>query len=286
MSKEFQELTIKDTFMFAAVMADNEQCRKFLELSLGMKILSVAAVTEKTLSYHPGYHGVRLDVLAEENGTRRRFNVEMQVERPKSLPRRTRYYHSQMDMDILATGVDYAQLPNTYVIFICDFAPFRFGRRLYRYTCYSKCEENGRVLEDGRVTVILSTKGENDDEVPKPLVHFLKYVENPEYPAEDIVSDDYVRSLSVQIAAIKRSRDWEAKFVRFKEMMNEERETGRKEGRQARSQEAILELLGMHGDVPEDILLKINQENDEAMLKRWLLDAAKSTSLDDFRKRM
>ena len=30
-------------------------------------------------TYHPEYHGVRLDVMAEEEGTRRRFNVEMQV---------------------------------------------------------------------------------------------------------------------------------------------------------------------------------------------------------------
>ena len=47
--------------------------------ALEMPILEVDVITEKSISYHPEYHGVRLDVLAEEAGTKRRFNVEMQV---------------------------------------------------------------------------------------------------------------------------------------------------------------------------------------------------------------
>ena len=77
MRKKLQDLTIKDAFMFAAVMSDAEQCRHLLELVLEMKILEVNVVAEKTISYHPEYHGVRLDVLAEEAGTKHRFNVEM-----------------------------------------------------------------------------------------------------------------------------------------------------------------------------------------------------------------
>ncbi len=45
--------------------------------ALEMPILEVDVITEKSISYHPEYHGVRLDVLAEEAGTKRRFNVEM-----------------------------------------------------------------------------------------------------------------------------------------------------------------------------------------------------------------
>lgn len=78
--------------MFAAVMADSEKCRRFIEIALDMEVLHVTVITEKALFYHPNYHSVRLDVLAEEHGTQRRFNVEMQVERLKYLPQRTRYY--------------------------------------------------------------------------------------------------------------------------------------------------------------------------------------------------
>ena len=76
MKKRLQDLTIKDAFMFAAVMSDEEQCRHLLELVLNTKILMIHVVTEKSITYHPEYHGVRLDVMAEEEGSRRRFNVK------------------------------------------------------------------------------------------------------------------------------------------------------------------------------------------------------------------
>ena len=140
MKRTLQDLTIKDPFMFAAVMSDENQCKSLLSLVLEMEILHVTVVTEKTLAYHPEYHGVRLDVFAVEDGTRRRFNVELQVKDNKNLPRRSRYYHAQLDMDALVTGIDYNELPDTYVIFICDYDPM--DSLFYRYTIANQCQEN------------------------------------------------------------------------------------------------------------------------------------------------
>ena len=141
----WEEIDEKDAFMFAAVMSDAEQCRHLLELVLEMKILEVNVVAEKTISYHPEYHGVRLDVMAEEAGTKRRFNVEMQVKTETVLAKRSRYYHAQMDMDALLTGETYDQLPDTYVIFICDFVPF--DSRLYRYNIRNVVRETNELLK-------------------------------------------------------------------------------------------------------------------------------------------
>ena len=69
-----------------------------------------------------------------------RYNVEMQVERKPALGKRSRYYQSQMDMEMLLTGEDYTELPNTYVIFICDFDPFVKDK--YRYTFRTTCQES------------------------------------------------------------------------------------------------------------------------------------------------
>ena len=151
MKRTLQDLTIKDPFMFAAVMSDENQCKSLLSLVLEMEILHVTVVTEKTLAYHPEYHGVRLDVFAVEDGTRRRFNVELQVKDNKNLPRRSRYYHAQLDMDALVTGIDYNELPDTYVIFICDFAPF--DSRLYRYNIRNVVRETNELLKDGNQTI-------------------------------------------------------------------------------------------------------------------------------------
>ena len=73
-----QDLTIRDAFMFAAVMSNPEICRGVLELALGIPISEVHIQTEKTMVYHSEYHGVRLDVYAAD-ADRTRFNVEMQV---------------------------------------------------------------------------------------------------------------------------------------------------------------------------------------------------------------
>ena len=51
MSNFLQDLTIKDAFMFAAVMSDEEQCRHLLELVLDTKILSVNVATEKKILF-------------------------------------------------------------------------------------------------------------------------------------------------------------------------------------------------------------------------------------------
>ena len=127
--KTFQELTIKDNFMFCAVMMNPENCRKFLEVVLHMHIEHVDVDQEHSLQFHPDYHGVRLDIYAEdENHTH--YNVEMQVLETQ-VCKRARYYHSQMDMEVLLPGMDYDRLTDSYVIFVCDFDPLGCGRYVY-----------------------------------------------------------------------------------------------------------------------------------------------------------
>ena len=70
-TRKFKDLTIRDAFMFAAVMSDPEICRRVLELALGIPISEVHIQTEKTMAYHSEYHGVRLDVYADDAEKRR-----------------------------------------------------------------------------------------------------------------------------------------------------------------------------------------------------------------------
>ena len=263
MRKKLQDLTIKDAFMFAAVMSDTEQCRHLLELVLEMSILEVDVITEKSISYHPEYHGVRLDVLAEEAGTKRRFNVEMQVKTEHALAKRSRYYHAQMDMDALLTGETYDKLPDTYVIFICDFAPF--AKRLYRYTVQNRIQETGEMLNDGSHTIILSTKGENESEVSEKLVNFLKYVGQE----ADETDDDYIKKIQEQIKRIKQNRDWEGKYMLLEEMMRDERMEGRQEGQERINQ---LNIMLSKQNRNEDIIkAATDKEYQEKLFKEFNL---------------
>ncbi len=200
---------------------------------------------EKSLSYHPDYHGMR--------------------------------------MDALLSGKSYDHLPDTYVIFICDFV--WLPDELYRYTYETVCRENGAPLNQGQTTVFLSTKGRNED-VPKELVDFLKYVGDPDNLPSDMGADSFVAQVERRIQTIKANRDWEARFMLLELMLKDERKEGREEGLLAGRREDIFELLEMYGEIPEDIQATINAETDETVLKRWHITAAKVASLEEFREKM
>ena len=104
--KTLQELTLKDNFMFGAVMSEEANCKRFLELVLGFPIARVETSREHSILYRPEYKGVRLDVYAkDENNTH--YNVEIQTTPKDSLGKRSRYYHSQIDMGFLTyVGAD------------------------------------------------------------------------------------------------------------------------------------------------------------------------------------
>ena len=90
--KSLQELTLKNNFMFGAVMLDPKNCKGVLERSLGIKIERVEVSKEKSIVYNPEYKGVRLDVYAkDEHNTH--YDVEMQVLQIAAIKKRARYYH-------------------------------------------------------------------------------------------------------------------------------------------------------------------------------------------------
>ena len=126
MRKTLQELTLKNNFMFGAVMSEEANCKPLLEMILGFPIERIEVSKEHSVVYHPEYRGVRLDVYAKD-GNNTLYNVEMQAVKEEALEKRSRYYHSQLDMELLTSGEDYENLPQVFVIFICDLDPFGKG---------------------------------------------------------------------------------------------------------------------------------------------------------------
>jgi predicted transposase/invertase (TIGR01784 family) len=286
--KRLKDLTIKHNFMFGAVMCDEENCRELLERVLNFPIERVEVSKEKSILYHPEYKGVRLDVYAkDEKGTH--YDIEMQALQKSSIVKRSRYYHSQMDMEFLLSGEDYDKLPNSYVIFVCDFDPFK--EKKYCYTFENLCLENRELhMNDGCRTIFLSTKGENDEEVPKSLVRFLKYVKADLAESMDDFGDEFVAKLQRSVKHIKESREMEDRFMLFQELLRDERAEGRAEGLAegltfGRANSVLL-LLEEKGVIPEDLREKIMSEKDTEVLEKWLKLAAKTESMEQFLKEM
>ncbi len=284
--KSLQEQTMKDSFLFAAVMLEGDNCKDVLSCVLGMEIERVEVSAEKSIVYHPEYHGVRLDVFAKGAGGTH-FNVEMQIVQQK-LQKRSRYYHAQMDMEMLTSGKSYEELPDTYVIFICDYDPI--GLSKYRYTVKAVLEEeNEYSYRDGRHTIFLNTKGTNESEVPKQLVNFLHFMGASLQDSMKEYDDDLVKKLQQTVKYIKRDREMEERYMLLEELMDEEYSKGKDEGiaegiaeGRAEGRAAfIMKVLSKYGDISEEVRTRISAITDINKLDELFATALNLNSAED-----
>ena len=286
--QRLENLTIKDNFLFGAVMMNEDNCKGLLERALDIKIDYVRVSREKSIVYHPEYKGVRLDVYAKDEA-QTCYNIEMQVTKKKALGKRSRYYQSQMDMEMLLAGSEYEMLPSSYVIFICDFDPF--GEKQYRYTFEMKCKEKEKVqFGDCRHIVFLSTCGENDEEVPKELITFLKFVKADLKDSQTDFHDSYIRQLQEFIARVKSSREMEERFMLLEEKLKEERAEGEKIGwklgQTQGARDMLLKMLEILGEIPEPIRERITSVSEQETLTDWAKIAVQSASMEEFVKKI
>ena len=284
MGKKLKELTLKDSFLFGAVMRNEENCRTLLELITDLSIERVEISSEKRLIYHPEYKGVRLDVYAkDEHHTC--YNVEMQVARRPALGRRARFYRSQMDMELLLKGKDYSELPDSYVIFICDFDPF--GGNYYRYTFQNLClEDNRQKLQEGCHYIFLNAVGKKPELVSEGLVRFLRYIHADLLESEKDFQDAFIKQLQDTVKQIKGSREMEERYMVFEEMLRDERKSGREEGKAEGKAESILDLLRIKGNLPEGLEEQIRSQKNVEILTGWLLLAAAAGSVQEFEEKI
>ena len=288
MAKTLKELTIKDDFMFSAVMAEEENCRGLLELVTGISVDRVEVSRERSFVYHPEYKGVRMDVYAKDEKNTR-YNVEMQMLKKPALSRRSRYYRSQLDMDLLVSGCGYEALPDTYVIFICDFDPF--GKGYYRYRFENICLEDGCMrLKDGCYTIFLNTRGKNEKEVPKALADFLRYAGASLEESQRDFQDAYVKRLQMAVKKVKSSREMEERFMTLEEMLRDERKEGEARGYERGEingrAASVLTFLEEKGNVPKELRERISQEKSLDVLQKWLKLSAKAESIRQFEEQM
>ena len=125
-------------------------------------------------------------------------------------------------------------------------------------------------LEDGRCCVFLSTYGENEDEVPRELVNFLKFVKANQEESQKDFQDYFVKQLQDSIRWIKSSREMEERFMIFEEMMKDERETGRREGKQKTQQNTA---LNMHQKgYPDEAIAEVLEVDVETVLE-WISES-------------
>ena len=171
--KPIEDLTFTDDFMFGRIMQNPEICKGLLERLLEIKIEKVEYPTlQKSISPHYKSKGVRLDVYVQDSN--RVFDIEIQNFLDENLPKRTRYYQSMMDIDLLLKGKNYTQLKESFVIFVCkeDF----FGENMPCYFFTNTCRDKPDLqLGDKSYKVIFNASAfENEKNLEKKSI--LEYI--------------------------------------------------------------------------------------------------------------
>lgn len=167
-----------------------------------------------------------------------RFSAAEQTKEPYYDSRAVRLDVLAIDVNLLQPGdLDFGKMNDVYVIFI---APFDlFGEDKYKYTFHMTC-----------------------DEVPRRLVEFLHYVEDPERYEKNI-EDSRVRKLADQIDMLKSSQEVGVKYMRLWEELAEARIEGRTEGHEAGILESIENLMKRTGWPVEKVLEMLDIPEDE-----------------------
>ena len=246
------ELPLSNDFMFSQVMRSEEICKLFLEALLGVEIRRIEYLDwQKDLTDSYEYHGIRLDVyLKNEAGTV--FNVEMQAERRNDLPKRVRFYQSGIDRSELPKGADYANLSDSYVIFVCNFDYFHIGKAVGERVSFLKGTDV--AYEDGSHVFFLNSRY-TEANASKPILEFLDLIRTND--VERVYETPLAKEAGKRMQAVRTDKGLEVSYMTLAQKMLDERrlgyeegieegiEKGREEGIEAGLRKAIMALRGV-----------------------------------------
>lgn len=258
-SPDFLPFTNDNIFM--NVMRSPEICRGILELVLPdeefgeIRIMNsphpflyddecdkssltiLTSETQKTLKFEKDAHGVRFDAFIKSDQLW--AEIEMQTGANLVLGKRARYYHANMDLDLLEQGAEYDRLRPSYVIFICTFDYYGKDKPVHFFRSYDV--KNNLPLDDFSFTIILNSKC-SLEKVPEALKPFYEYLNDPsKNQASELTRmiDERVRKFN--------SDEWRKRYMTFEYMLNERERKGLEQGiaKEKREIAKNLKSLGM-----------------------------------------
>ena len=234
------ELPLRNDFMFGEVMRTGEICQLFLEELLGIHIRRIEFIDkQKDLSDSYTHHGIRLDVyLRDEAGTV--FNVEMQSVRNDDLPKRARFYQGAIDRSELPKAVNYDELPESYVIFVCDFDFFHIGKAVGERVSFLKGTETEYC--DGSHVFFLNSHY-TEGNASASILEFLDMIRTNDL--EKAYETPLGQKAKARVQAVRSDKELEVSYMTIAQKMLDERRMGFREGREETLKDAVLALKGI-----------------------------------------
>ena len=164
--KEFRP--IDDTFMRSFFRNSPDIAELVLRILLDKPDLKVIkSITQVDLKRITGSRSLCLDVLASDS-TGKKYDIEVQRDSAGAVPARARYHASAMDVENLHQGMDFDELPDTYVIFITENDYFKLNQPVYKIQRILL--NNGKPFDDGSYILYVNGEYRDDSDIGK-LMH-------------------------------------------------------------------------------------------------------------------
>ena len=237
-----ESLRLIDDIFFRVCLKDNPKAAEaIIRVALNMPDAKVESVSIQDESAFPNYRNVRFD-LKVRGVDGKLFDVEVQKGNDPDLPRRSRYYLSALTVQSLQPGQEFTEMPDAYVLFICEFDPFGRGMPYYHFAF--KDENNEIPHNDGGHIVYLNCSYRGND----PYGTLSKDMTCPDYSKmHDPVLRDTVMRGKI------RKREEEAMSDITKQILEVGEERGKKIGAEESKKEIALNLLKKGSMAPAEI---------------------------------
>ena len=240
----FATLPLRHHFMFGQVMQNPRICKLFLEALFEWEIEDIKYVhREKDLDDSFLSRGVRLDIYLRDSDTV--YNVEMQSDREPSLERRIRYYQSGIDREELRKGCLFEELPDSYIIFICDYDPLSQGFAKYERQAYwcgseSDCDDKLIVCNDGAHAILLNSRYTQRNASPA-ILEFLDYIRTNDDDAD--YSSILTQEAKAEVCGVRQDEKIGRQYMRIELELQKQHRLGRTEGKNEKLIEQVCKKL-------------------------------------------
>lgn len=165
-------LTLMDDAYMAFFFQDEPQCaQEVIRRIIGRDDLQVESVsTHYDIPGGLNTRGTELDVYAVDHEGQI-YNIELQRRLDRANPKRARYYASVIDTHALAHSHNFEELPQVWVIFICNGDALKHDEPISTFERLSI--QSGRHLDDGTHIVYLDAPTLANNSDPNDADHAL-----------------------------------------------------------------------------------------------------------------
>ena len=162
---------LMDDIYFTSYFNDCPSCMELvIRIFLGRDDIHVVEVTTQKNMPNLYGHGARLDVFAKDDDGRL-YDFEIQRSDAGAIPERARFNSASLDVKILEKGAEYKELPETYIIFVCENDIFARGLAMYHVE--RVVQETGEDFHDKAHILYINGQYRGSDAVGRLMEDFF-----------------------------------------------------------------------------------------------------------------